>query len=450
MLANLLGVVPHVIDSFARGGGGGSSSGGGGSGSVIAAIGYIPMHWLGAQLRKHGSSNVFASVGQQIVGWIIAIIYGIFWIILWRGLGFVIAIGAITGIGAGLYNWFGKIKQNKYVKTALSTAASKDAAWDETTLTEYTKSTFLRYQKDWSLLDAESMKSYLTPRYHQHATLLLSVLQSAGRRNLVDDVNIINADIISISDSPNNNDDRVIVGFEAQAHDKLVRVSDDKTLFTDNSSFVEYWTFNRSGSTWLLDEISQQTASAFRENGQLAAFAHRNGMFYSADMGWLFIPERGQLFGQAKFGTSDINNHIVGLYKDKLLIQIYTYLSKTTSGESYLIAQANVPKSYGNIIVRHKKALNMFSKPHGLEEIKTEWTEFNGKYEVFASSAEQATSFELLNPTYMEQLAALDFDVNIEVVDNVVYLYANELVTTEMRFATMLDLLHKAFDEMKL
>lgn len=50
----------------------------------------------------------------------------------------------------------------------------------------------------------------------------------------------------------------------------------------------------------------------------------------------------------------------------------------------------------------------------------------------------------------MEQLEALPFEVNIEVVDNVVYLYTDERGTSPEVYQTMLDLLQKAFKEMRL
>lgn len=182
-------------------------------------------------------------------------------------------------------------------------------------------------------------------------------------------------------------------------------------------------------------------------NNELAAFAARNNYCYSVDMGWLFIPERGQLFGQAKFGVSDINNHIVGLYKESLLVQLYTYAA-FNGVRPRVIAQVNVPKTYGNIIVHRKQSSSINTR--GLERIETEWVQFNQQYEVYASNAEQATSFELLNPTYMEQLAALPFSVTIEVVDNVIYLYTDERGTDVATYGIMLDLVHKAFKELRL
>ena len=50
----------------------------------------------------------------------------------------------------------------------------------------------------------------------------------------------------------------------------------------------------------------------------------------------------------------------------------------------------------------------------------------------------------------MEQLAALPFAVTIEVVDNVIYLYTDERGTGVATYGIMLDLVHKAFKELRL
>ena len=262
------------------------------------------------------------------------------------------------------------------------------------------------------------------------------------------DVQIQDAVVIGVNNDVDDSRDAFTIGITAQATDQLINTATDQEIFTDRKPFTEYWTFQRSGNTWLLGGISQATADPYALNGQLRDFAQKNGYYYSLDMGWLFIPQRGQLFGEAKFGTSDINNHIVGLYNNQLLVQFYSYVKNPQSStKPYVIAQVNVPKQYGNIVVRRKKMLQMGIR--GLEKVETEWTQFNDKYEVFASSAEQATSFELLNPTYMEQLEALPFEVSIEVVDNVIYLYTSELTATLEVYEVMLDLVNKAFKELR-
>ena len=129
-------------------------------------------------------------------------------------------------------------------------------------------------------------------------------------------------------------------------------------------------------------------------------FARQQNFYYSPDWGWLLLPRKGQIFSSGKFGTSDINNHCIGLY-NHVLVQIYTYLpnpQKLTN--QYLVAQAQLPKSYGDIVVRRKK-FGQWGGKSGLQEVKTEWTDFNKKFEVLASTAEGPTSLELLHPVFM-------------------------------------------------
>lgn len=458
----IFSLVREPLELFARSGGGGSGgSGDGGAGIVL--IGYIPMHFIGAVLRRAQKKSPILWIIANITGWVIACIYGALLIFFLEFWGWITAIAAFVGMAVGLYNLVGKIRQSKVAKQRLATAAAQDSAWSEQRLVEHATAIFLRYQQDWSRLDANAVMSYATTGYAQHATLLMRILAQMGRRNLMDDVTIQQAVIVGVYDVTDDTQDAFMIGFTATAHDRLIEAADNAIIFETHEPFTEYWTFQRNGSTWLLSSIQQATIDPNSLNGQLETFAKSHGYFYSADMGVLFIPKRGYLFSGTKFTRrtserADINNHIVGLYESTLLMQLYTYKKDyTDNGRSIVVAQATVPKSYGQIIVRRKNILgnlsgsllHPFGVP-GLKKVETEWTRFNDKYEVLATSAEQATSFELLNPTYMEQLEALGFDVTIEVVDNNVYLYTDERQTSVETYATMLDLLHKAFKEMRL
>jgi len=448
VLAPLFTIATLPLEFFARAGGGGSGGGSDDGGGIFIFLGYIPMHAVGAVLYRLSGKNPALKIAVNIIGWIIAIIYAIVWTVIWRGFGLFVGMAALAGMAGGLYNLLSKLKQSKQTQEELAAASADDAAWSEERLVEHAKRVFMQYQKDWSNLNATGMQSYLTPRYYAHASLLVYVLRSMGRRDNIQNVKIREAVITGVNNDADDSRDAFTIGFTAQAEDQLVNTTTDQEIFTDRNAFTEYWTFRRSGNTWLLDGISQATADPYALNGQLRAFAQQHGYYYSLDMGWLFIPQRGQLFGEARFGKSDINNHIVGMYNNQMLVQIYSYVKNPeVSARPYVIAQVNVPKQYGNIIVRRKKRLRMGIR--GLERVETEWTQFNDKYEVFASSAEQATSFELLNPTYMEQLEALPFEVSIEVVDNVIYLYTDELSATLEIYEAMLDLVNKAFKELR-
>ncbi|MGH7241751.1 MAG: TIM44-like domain-containing protein, partial [Candidatus Saccharimonadales bacterium] len=297
---------------FARGGGGGSGSGGGGGGIIM--VGYLPMHALGAWFRRIHKKNEALFVAMQIVGWLTTLVYAVLLIVFLRGLGFLMAIGAPLGMGMGLYGWLGKLTQSKKTKAALMAAAAQDGAWDEAKLTARASDVFMQFQKDWSDFDTEAMKAYMTPSYQYHNALMLYSLQLAGRRNIVGNPQLNQVTVVGVDDSSDNSKDTVVIGIQAQAHDQLIDTSDNKTLFTDNHPFTEFWLFQRDTDGWRLDGIQQATASNWQRNSSLEQFATQNGYYFSLDMGWLMLPKRGQLFGDGKFGTSDINNHVIGLH----------------------------------------------------------------------------------------------------------------------------------------
>ena len=251
----------------------------------------------------------------------------------------------------------------------------------------------------------------------------------------------------------------------------LIDRASGQALYQTKETFIEYWTFVRANGTWLLDYIAQETEDQSKLSIELSQYAVSLGYCYSPDWGWLLLPARGRLFDKGKFGVSDINNHIIGVYGGSL-VQVYTYSPNSGSGSSssfgspglglslggttssveyYLVAQAYLERSYGDIVVRKRSNMlaSLFDAPKGLMKVETEWTNFNKKYQVFATSAEGAASFELLQPPYMEKLEALPFDCNIEVVDNVVYFYAKEKKISAANYPAMMSILHEAYKYMK-
>jgi hypothetical protein len=277
---------------------------------------------------------------------------------------------------------------------------------------------------------------------------MLAALKLMQRQNIVSDIVVQAVEIIDLNDSLDNASDTFRATVYYSVTDTIKDTRDDSTVYTGALSGSETYRFVRSGDTWLLDGIDQPTASLEMRSAAIAQFAEKNDMYYSLDWGYLLLPKSGQLFNGVTYGVSDINNHTIGLYHD-MVIQIYSYIQNPFNSTSaqYVIAQTALPRSYGDILVRRKKSALFRSKPKGLYPLQTEWGQFNKAYEVFASDRERATSFELLTPSYMEQLEAVGFEVNIEAIDNVVYLYTTD---TQADYTVMLQLLKQAFKELKL
>ena len=82
-----------------------------------------------------------------------------------------------------------------------------------------------------------------------------------------------------------------------------------------------------------------------------------------------------------------------------------------------------------------------------MTRVSLEGVSFDKDFLVYATDIEKVTSLELLDPTYMEKLLEVDFEVNIEIVDNVLYLYSPD---KKADFNVLLSLLQKAFEAMKM
>ena len=240
--------------------------------------------------------------------------------------------------------------------------------------------------------------------------------------------------------------------FQAKAQDKLIDTAQENNIiFTDPNPFSEVWTFVKSGRSYVLDRIDETTADASKLDTGIASFASSNGFYYDPDFGWLMMPSRGAIFGPQGFGNADINNHVIGYYgkgQKAKIVEFYSYEPKAGAGlQPITVAQAILPKRYDDILVTEKSWYNFKPKMKGLNKVETESVEFNKKFAVWAANQDQATSFELLATNFMERIYALNFEVNIEVVDNVLYLYSPG---TNINYADMLEVLSWAFDEMKM
>lgn len=418
-------IVNHNHIFLARGGGGGSSSGGHSSGGSSSSF---------SSTRYSSGSNGSGS-GGDIAGW------GIFWILL---LSFGVPIMVII-----LILWLAKSKAKGGVASVpagfIDPEKDANASAEQKAIAKEAKKVFLDFQQAWAKFDLKKMKTVTSDRYYKKMVLELSVLKNYKRQDLMENVQVLGAYL-----GPNI-DQSVVVFFQAKADDKLIDTRDDSVVFTDSSIFSEFWTFVRVGKKLVLEEITQTTTDATKYDAGIAQFSTDNGFYYDPDFGWLMMPSRGAIFGPAGFGNADINNHVIGYYgtgQKAKIVEFYSYEPKAGSGmEPITVAQAILPKSYDDILVTEKSWYNFKPKGKGLNKIETESVEFNNKFAVWAANQDQATSFELLATNFMEKIYALDFEINIEVVDNVLYLYSP---SKNIKYTDMLEVLSWAFDEMKM
>ncbi len=324
------------------------------------------------------------------------------------------------------------------------TLQTLDPSWKPEELTKRVDEVFHAFQEAWSALDVKALGAILTEDYRKRIVLELGVLAQQKRRNEMANLKVEDIVFCATDDKSGDEEDVCTVSIRAQATDRLLDTENNKVLYTDREPFEEFWELRKEGGLWKLAGIRQATENPTMVEIQIEAFALKNGFYFDPDFGWLMLPNKGQIFSAASFVNSDINNHVIGWYR-QTIVEFYTYQPKENA-PNYLIAQAILPMSYKNIVVKRKKWFN--PAPRGLRRILLESNDFNKRFCLWAHPEDNVASLELLTPNFMERLYALPFVVNIEVVGQFLYLYTKERGATQ--YPQMLEILTWAFDEMKM
>jgi hypothetical protein len=449
------------LDLFSRSGGGGSSSSGGGGGGseIIIALGYLIGYYCTKIIKKFARDDIAKFLSATIM-LLISLFFVLFIVVIGSFITGYIVILIVVGLWTGWYaqinNLWSKLKSRiKKADADIAVAAKKDSAWDEEKLHKLAIESFLRFQDDWTRLDPSTINQYAVPRYAEKAGLLMQILRDLNRQNAVINPQVIKIDTINIYDNEDNSQDFFTVMIEARADDQLIDMRTNEVIFSDRNSFIEYWSFQRTENSWKISNIEQATADQLRADATLRQLADEQNMFYSLDMGWLFLPARGEVFHDGRFGKSDINNHLVGVVNG-ILTQIYTYNSKfNNDSKIFVIGQITVPKFYGHILVKPKQKFFSFDngynlkEPKGSEKYDFEWQDFNKKYEVYATDYDRLASFELINPKFMEMMYAIDENLVLEVTDNIIFFRVTQQ-TSLATYSQLLNLLKQAHKELKL
>lgn len=373
-------------------------------------------------------------------------------------------------IGGIIVSWWIRKKRIARAKLLQKRALIGDSTWTDEIIQKRVGDVFYAFQKDWSEFNIRNMQAYLTPRYFSHISTMLIALKQMHRLNALENIKLKSVTLFGVEDWEVDELDKFSVEVNASMEDKLIDESNGNQLYYENSGFSEIWHFERENGQWNLDSISQIDRSGLVAkfdpviDPTYLNFAQKNNLFYNADFGWLLLPLHGILFSQSRFGVSDINHHIIGVYHD-VIIQLFQYLPVVkdeltlsdnfrhfyVSGATfveYTVAHATLPKDYGNILVKRRSTFGLFGfKPKNLTKISLEWQRFNKLYSLYASDIDRVNSFELLHPVFMEKMAALPFKLNMEIIGYDLYLYTTD---KKAEYQQMLSLLKDAFEEMKM
>lgn len=156
-----------------------------------------------------------------------------------------------------LYRRYKAIGMHHQVKKQLKVLDDQDEFWNESRIKKEVKEAYYTIQKAWTLQDMETLKEYLTDNMYGVFETKINWNEFQGKRNVLNDIQLLKHDVVSLYDSINDDEDYFWVYIEGKMVDEM-RDQENQLLESYRGVFVEYWKFKRAGNRILLDEIKQK------------------------------------------------------------------------------------------------------------------------------------------------------------------------------------------------
>ena len=156
-----------------------------------------------------------------------------------------------------LYRRYKAIDMHHQVKKQLKVLDDQDEFWNELRIKKEVKEAYYTIQKAWTLQDMETLKEYLTDNMYGVFETKINWNEFQGKRNVLNDIQLLKHDVVSLYDSINDDEDYFWVYIEGKMVDEM-RDQENQLLESYRGVFVEYWKFKRAGNRILLDEIKQK------------------------------------------------------------------------------------------------------------------------------------------------------------------------------------------------
>ncbi len=137
------------------------------------------------------------------------------------------------------------------------TASSVSEYINEELIKNLTRNIFIQLQEAWSKGDLSSVRNFLTERMYQYLNQQLQELKNKGLKNIVENINIKNIEIVHVEEEKDQK--VVIVKIEASLIDYIIDNNGNiiEGSKTEPINITEYWAFVGKALNWKLDDIKQ-------------------------------------------------------------------------------------------------------------------------------------------------------------------------------------------------
>jgi predicted lipid-binding transport protein (Tim44 family) len=153
-------------------------------------------------------------------------------------------------------------EKSQACKELLAKLQKLDPAWDLDAIRRRVTEVFFKVQEAWVERDQNLAKDCMSQAiFHKHK-MQTDQMIAQHRRNVLEDINLIETEIVDVQDFADNKRDRFWVYVKGEMRDFMAddRTRDIVSGNEDKEKFTELWKFIRAGDTWVLDEIDQKVS----------------------------------------------------------------------------------------------------------------------------------------------------------------------------------------------
>ena len=154
-------------------------------------------------------------------------------------------------------------KKSQACKELLARLEKLDPAWDIDAIRHRINEVFFKVQQAWMARDQSLAKDCMSDAIFQKHKLQTDHLIEEHHKNMLENINLAQVDIVDVEDFVDNRKDRFWAHLEGSMIDYTIDDTNNRVVSGDNTkaeSFTELWKFVRSGNTWVLDEIDQKVS----------------------------------------------------------------------------------------------------------------------------------------------------------------------------------------------
>jgi len=153
-------------------------------------------------------------------------------------------------------------KKSEESKALLARLNAVDSTWDLNKIKKRIEIAFFKIQDAWMQRDQNLAKEYMSERlYHKHK-LQTDQMIAANRQNILEGIDLIEAEIVQIADFKDDSQDSIWVYIKGSMIDYIVNSQTREVISGDEvrtSRFKELWKLIRNADNdWVVDEIDQE------------------------------------------------------------------------------------------------------------------------------------------------------------------------------------------------